>query len=212
MAYQAQARIFREKKSCNLHVPLVPFSLCKIFKKVLRADLESWECIIFRSWTCIILGHNWAKIAHLAQEKIVWKFHVIDFCQLLCFIMLQSWKKILRVHSEMKAAIILYHSGPKFPIGSKSGFFGPKGPFPPKGFFFWKISRNFYLKILEIRYTTNYSFRTKSKIKLLNGFTFLSVFLSGGVCTLCKVQFSFTVIVTLFKHSDDVHWNVRTNI
>lgn len=45
------------------------------FEKILRVDpvREAY----------IILGHNWANIAHLAQKKIFWEIYQSEFYQLI---------------------------------------------------------------------------------------------------------------------------------
>ena len=80
-------------------------SCCKVWKKNFQADLDIKTCTMF--------GHTQAKIANLAQKRIFWEILLEWFFYLLCPIILQSLKKVLRANPVIQAHIILWHNQAK---------------------------------------------------------------------------------------------------
>ena len=71
-----------------IHIYLLRLIMIQSLKQILRVNPDIQASII--------LGHSWAKIAHMAQRRYSWRrgnFTAVIFIFLLCPIMLQNLKK-----------------------------------------------------------------------------------------------------------------------
>ena len=79
------------------------------FKKILRANLELWECAIFGP-----------KMVYLPSKKFFWKILIIILIYLLAPFIMQNFKKILQANPDLEDAQFL---GPEWPIFPNQNFF-----------------------------------------------------------------------------------------
>ena len=86
-------------------------------KKILRAHHEIQ--------TCIVLDHNWAKIAHLAQKTIFWEISSKWFLSTYCALSwCKVWKKFLEQILRYRLTLFWTTIGSKLPIWPKRQYFG----------------------------------------------------------------------------------------
>ena len=93
-------------------------SYCKDSKKFIRADLEILACITF--------GQIGPKIYLLPHRRGIFfvNFTYVTFVFLSCPIMLQSFRKFVRVNPEIMACVIFGQNCPQnYPFAPKKDFF-----------------------------------------------------------------------------------------
>ena len=114
MVYLSWTESLGKNHCYYFHLPIGPFQ-CAKFEKILTADPELWQCIIFGP-----------KIVHLPQN-FFWKIIAITLIYLLAPFIVQNFQKILPVDPELW--------GCANPELRGCAIFGPKMAHFPK----WKL-------------------------------------------------------------------------